>query len=73
MNTDLYHMPSLAPVYWAGALLAAIIAVTALIVSFGGFDAGYPGPHQCHEDEYQYVTPDGLACVPIDNVGEPPA
>ncbi len=30
-------------------------------------DEGYPGPHTCEEDEAQYVTPDGLACIPVDD------
>lgn len=30
-------------------------------------DSPPPRLHQCEEDEAQYVTPQGLACIPVDD------
>ncbi len=48
---------------------AASILTASLILATAPADAGYPGPHTCEEDEAQYVTPAGLACIPADDLG----
>lgn len=55
------------PRYWLYfiVIFASLLAFSALTNTLG--DAGCPGPHTCEEDEAQYVTPDGLACIPVDD------
>ncbi len=49
------------------ALAVIVAGIVATVVAAADGDTGYPGPHTCLEDEAQYVTPDGLACIPVDD------
>ena len=45
-------------------VITLIVTATSVTVMHG--NANLDVTHHCHEDEYQYVTPQGLTCSPID-------
>lgn len=55
----------------AAITLLALLIATGAILGLLGSHPKYT--HHCHEDEFQYVTPRGLECYPVDDlVMEPP-